>query len=157
MISFNELKDIDIDILKFVLIHHPNPVSLNSIHQKFNNSKTIDFRINLLSKQDRKHLPHMSIPIKNTAYLIPLYDDYQDELGITHQVSNGYVKITDLGIKAIEDYDVIQKRKYKQTLEDRFFKFAPLIISILSFLFSIFYRPWFNQMLYTVLRLMRRC
>lgn len=68
-------------------------------------------------------------------YLHLLKSNWLLEIGINEANEQSYI-ITPLGLQALLDYKEISRNTFLAKLEDRFWKFAPLIISIFSLLKS---------------------
>ena len=124
MQSYKELTPIDINLLKYLAFYQERDVTVDEVLQEFKTFKTIPYRMRLL----------------NTA----LFVDYKgesilDELtGITSISVSKFLYITDSGLKAIEDYDFDYSEHGKIRIEDRFFRTAPIVISLVALFFSAY-------------------
>ena len=124
MQSYKELAPIDINLLKYLAFYRDRDVTVDEILQEFKTFKTVPYRMRLL----------------NTA----LFVDYKsepilDELtGITSTSVSKFLFITDSGLKAIEDYDFDYVERRKMRIEDRFFRTAPIVISLVALFFSAY-------------------
>lgn len=77
--------------------------------------KSNKLRIELLSTPDYRHINQISIPNENTSYLNKIYISCKDEVGFDSTKYTGELEISDLGIKALEDYKLsnkIENHKY---------------------------------------------
>ena len=122
MQSYKELTPIDINLLKYLSFYRDRDVTVDEILQEFKTFKTIPYRMQLL--RAASFVNYKSEPIL-------------DELtGITSTSVSNFLFITDSGLKAIEDYDFDYTERRKIRIEDRFFRTAPIVISLVALFFS---------------------
>ena len=136
MISYNQLTAIDVNILKYLLANRHRKIHFQEVLEEFNSFKSIEFRITLFSTPDRKPFPYG--PITNTSYIRFDYETIQSDEGISRTHRTPFISITELGIKAIEDYDFDYAKRRKMRLEDRIFRTIPIIISFFALFFSLY-------------------
>ena len=136
MIPYNQLTAIDVNILKYLLANRHRKIHFQEVLEEFNSFKSIEFRITLFSTTDRKPFPYGAIP--NTSYIRFNYETIRSDEGISKTQKTPFISITDLGIKAIEDYDFDYVERHKIRVEDRFFRTVPIIISLIALSFSAY-------------------
>ena len=135
MIPYTQLTPIDVNVLKFLLANRHRKIHFNEVLEEFNSFKSIEFRITLFSTPNRKPL-YGSIP--NTSYIRFDYETIRSDEGISKTHKTPFISITDLGVKAIEDYDFDYVERRKLRIEDRFFRTVPIIISLIALSFSAY-------------------
>ena len=90
----------------------------------------------MFSTPDRKPFPYG--PITNTSYIRFDYETIRSDEGISRTHRTPFISITDLGIKAIEDYDFDYAERRKMRLEDRILRIVPIGISLVALCFSAY-------------------
>lgn len=138
MIPYNQLTTIDVNILKYLLANRHRKIHFHEVLEEFNSFKSIEFRITLFSTPDRKSLQHISVPIPNTSYIRFDYETIRNNEGISKTHRTPFISITELGIKAIEDYDFDYAERRKMRIEDRILRIVPIVISLLALFFSAY-------------------
>lgn len=138
MIPYNQLTAIDVNILKYLLANRHRKVHFHEVLEEFNSFKSIEFRITLFSTPDRKSYPYASTPISNTSYIRFEYETVRSEEGISKSCRTPFISITELGIKAIEDYDFDYAERRKMRIEDRILRIVPIGISLVALFFSAY-------------------
>lgn len=133
MLHFNELTNSDIKILEFVYNSPNKKTSIESICVLFDNPTSTSFRI----KQLAKATSNFRSEPDDVQYLDYVYEEYEDEIGISHVNRLDIVTITPLGIKTIEDYNSNLKAKRREKYEDRFWKACPITIALMALYVSI--------------------
>ncbi len=136
MIPYNQLTAIDVNILKYLLENRNRKIHFHELLKEFNAFKSIEFRITLFSTPDRKPFPYGAIP--NTSYIRFDYETIRNDEGISKTHRTPFISITELGIKAIEDYDFDYAERHKMRVEDRIFRAIPICISLIALLFSAY-------------------
>ena len=136
MISYNQLTAIDVNILKYLLANRHRKIHFQEVLEEFNSFKSIEFRITLFSTPDRKPFPYG--PITNTSYIRFDYETIRSDEGISRTHRTPFISITDLGIKAIEDYDFDYAERRKMRIEDRILRIVPIGISLVALFFSAY-------------------
>lgn len=136
MIPYNQLTVIDVNILKYLLANRNRKIHFYEVLQEFNSFKSIEFRITLFSTPDRKPFPYG--PITNTSYIRFDYETIRSDEGISKTHRTSFISITELGIKAIEDYDFDYAERRKVRIEDRILRIVPIVISIVALFFSAY-------------------
>lgn len=124
MQSYKELAPIDINLLKYLAFYQDRDVTVDEILQEFKSSKTITYRMRLLKTA-------LFVDYKSE----PIFDELT---GITSFSTSKFLYITDSGLKAIEDYDFDYTERRKIRIEDRFFRTAPIVISLVALFFSAY-------------------
>ena len=143
MITFEELSSVDFEILEFIYNSPGRQASEDVILELFKNYESIHLRLSQLSKPDHyRYETGISIPINNSNYLTYIYEpgSIPDELGIIHPINTHIIKITNLGTRAVEDYQYQRKLKLRDKWEERGWRalsLISLIVAILSFLQSL--------------------
>ena len=137
MIDQDKLTDFDFEILQFVSDHHR--VRETSIPALSQPSAALQYRIDVLSTPDRKTYSgsSLSIPISNSSYLNRIYETVTDEYGFSHGNYTGFIEISELGVKALEEWHLANKKASRKLWEERLWKFAPLPISITALAVAI--------------------
>ena len=138
MIPYNQLTAIDVNILKYLLANRHRKIHFHEVLEEFNSFKSIEFRITLFSTPERKSYPYVSTPISNTSYIRFEYETIRSEEGFSKSCRTPFISITELGIKAIEDYDFDYAERHKMRVEDRIFRAIPIGISLIALLFSAY-------------------
>ena len=136
MIPYNQLTAIDVNILKYLLANRNRKIHFQEVLEEFNSFKSIEFRITLFSTPDRKPFPYG--PITNTSYIRFDYETIRSDEGISRTHRTPFISITDLGIKAIEDYDFDYAERRKMRIEDRILRIVPIGISLVALFFSAY-------------------
>ena len=136
MIPYNQLTAIDVNILKYLLANRHRKIHFQEVLEEFNSFKSIEFRITLFSTPDRKPFPYG--PITNTSYIRFDYETIRSEEGFSKSCRTPFISITELGIKAIEDYDFDYAERRKIRIEDRTLRIVPIVISLLALFFSAY-------------------
>lgn len=136
MIPYNQLTVIDVNILKYLLANRNRKIHFYEVLQEFNSFKSIEFRITLFSTPDRKPFPYGASP--NTSYIRFDYETVRNEEGFSKSCRTPFISITELGIKAIEDYDFDYAERRKMRIEDRTLRIVPIIISLVALFFSAY-------------------
>ena len=124
MQSYKELAPIDINLLKYLAFYQDRDVTVDEILQEFKSSKTITYRMRLLKTA-------LFVDYKSE----PIFDELTV---ITSFSTSKFLYITDSGLKAIEDYDFDYTERRKIRIEDRFFRTAPIVISLVALFFSAY-------------------
>jgi hypothetical protein len=143
MITFEELSSVDFEILEFIYNSPGRQASEDVILELFKNYESIHLRLSQLSNPDHyRYETGISIPINNSNYLTYIYEpgSIPDELGIIHPINTHIIKITNLGARAVEDYQYQRKLKLRDKWEERGWRalsLISLIVAILSFLQSL--------------------
>jgi hypothetical protein len=136
MIPYNQLTAIDVNILKYLLDNRHRKIHFHEVLEEFNSFKSIEFRITLFSTLDRKPFPYG--PITNTSYIRFDYETIRSDEGISQTHRTPFISITELGIKAIEDYDFDYAERRKMRIEDRILRIVPIVISLVALFFSAY-------------------
>lgn len=136
MIPYNQLTAIDVNILKYLLDNRHRKIHFHEVLEEFNSFKSIEFRITLFSTLDRKPFPYGAIP--NTSYIRFHYETIRSDEGISKTHRTPFISITELGIKAIEDYDFDYAERRKMRIEDRILRIVPIVISLVALFFSAY-------------------
>ena len=136
MIPYNQLTAIDVNILKYLLSNRHRKIHFHEVLEEFNSFKSIEFRITLFSTPDRKPFPYG--PITNTSYIRFDYETIRSDEGISKTHRTPFISITELGIKAIEDYDFDYAERRKMRIEDRILRIVPIVISLVALFFSAY-------------------
>lgn len=136
MIPYNQLTAIDVNILKYLLANRHRKIHFHEVLEEFNSFKSIEFRITLFSTPDRKPFPYG--PITNTSYIRFDYETIRSDEGICRSHRTPFISITELGIKAIEDYDFDYAERRKMRIEDRILRIVPIVISLVALFFSAY-------------------
>lgn len=124
MQSYKELAPIDINLLKYLAFYRDRDVTVDEILQEFKTFKTVPYRMRLLKTA-------LFVDYKSE----PIFDELT---GITSFSTSKFLYITDSGLKAIEDYDFDYTERRKIRIEDRFFRTAPIVISLVALFFSAY-------------------
>ena len=124
MIPFKELTEFDFQLLQKV--SECQPVKLGDLSKLLPTHKAIKVRVELLSKPDQQEVSSTVgvvkwLPISNTSYLL------NSDVGI---------KLTPLGVKALEDYQLQRKKEHAAKIIEYVWKFAPIIISLIALMKS---------------------
>jgi len=128
------LENIDYEILE--LVNQFDKVTEEKILEYFPHNSTVQYRIEELSRAEYDHTyTPMVREIPNSSYLLKIFT-YENIKGDVISTYTGNIKITNLGKKTIEDYKQKQKYQNRKTWEERFFKFAPIVISVIALLKS---------------------
>lgn len=136
MIPYNQLTTIDVNILKYLLANRHRKIHFHEVLEEFNSFKSIEYRITLFSTPERKSFPYEAIP--NTSYVRFHYETIRSDEGISKTHRTSFISITELGIKAIEDYDFDYAERRKVRIEDRILRIVPIVISIVALFFSAY-------------------
>ena len=107
-----ELTQLDLQILDF--IHKNEPASLDAISAKFFNISNIQYRLHMLCEPEREANSQFRLPIPNTSYLIEGYKTTDDNNRNVKCYSKSIYTLTDLGKKALQDYQVYNKERIKE-------------------------------------------
>lgn len=130
----------DFEILDF--INQFDKIDKQTLLKKFSADKTTtEFRLkNLLQQEYYKDSLHAGrVPIKNTSYIIELYDQKTNEIGITYSYPTGTYTITSLGKKTLQDYNIEKKAANRKKYEEWIWRIIPIAISLAAFLNSCGY------------------
>ena len=124
MQSYKELTPIDINLLKYLAFYRDRDVTVDEILQEFKTFKTIPYRMQLL---------------RAASFVNYKSEPTFDELtGISSFSVSNFLFVTNSGLKAIEDYDFDYSERRKIRIEDRFFRTAPIVISLVALCFSAY-------------------
>ncbi|MBP2629846.1 MAG: hypothetical protein H6Q70_474 [Firmicutes bacterium] len=129
----------DFEILNF--INQYDEVDKESILEKFSTDKdATEYRLEILSCPEyRRDIIHAGrIPIKNTSYIVELYESRITETKCTQHTPIGKYKITTFGKKALQDYYLQKNTELKKHQIDIALRILPIVISALSFLLSCY-------------------
>lgn len=130
-----ELKEIDFKILEFVS-SCGGVVEEEAIIQHFPNNPSVKYRVSLLTKQERLNIKS-SIPRyrANSSCLEYLYTKPENSQVILRlpQYRTSKIKITELGIKRLEDYHLKLTAQQKEQKQNRIWK----TLHIVSIAFGI--------------------
>ena len=123
MLNFEQLTLFDLQVINAVCEHQP--VSMSDLKELLPEQHALDLRIEILSTSD-KTTTFQGLPayVKNTAY-------------INHDKETDMLTITQLGIKAIEDWRLQCADKNKLLLEERTSRVVSIALSALSFLVAV--------------------
>ena len=122
LIPYNELTHIDFQILKAV--YENQPLTEKELAKLFPRQQALHLRIEKLTTPDRTISYHgMSFPIDNTALM---------EYHASPAGGEATLHLTELGIKTLEDWKSQCAKESRVLWENRFWKFAPIIISLVA-------------------------
>ena len=124
MQSYKELTPIDINLLKYLAFYRDRDVTVDEILQEFKTFKTIPYRMQLL--RAASFVGYKSEPT------------FDELTGISSFSVSNFLFVTNSGLKAIEDYDFDYTERRKIRIEDRFFRTAPIVISLVALFFSAY-------------------
>ena len=123
MLNFEQLTIFDFQVINAVYEHQP--VSMSDLKELLPKQQALDLRVEILSTYDKKTtfqgLPYY---VNNTAY-------------ISHNKETDMLTITQLGIKAVEDWQLQYADKNKLLLEERTSRIVSIALSALSFLVAV--------------------
>lgn len=130
MIPASELQPIDYKILSYLNNH--GRVKEDSLCNAIGTDHSATtLRISLLSTPDYTS----KVPVESTSYIKKIYNDLSDDASVsfldffTPQYT-GYVEITDLGKKAIEDFTMAKHKEQRQYLIKSVF--IPAVVSFVT-------------------------
>ncbi len=123
MLNFEQLTVFDFQVINAVYEHQP--ISISDLKELLSEQQALDLRVEFLSTYDKKTnfqgLPYYA---NNTAY-------------INHNKETDMLTITQLGIKAVEDWRLQYADKNKLLLEERTSRVVSIALSALSFLVAV--------------------
>ena len=136
MIPVNDLTDFDYEILEKVA--KCPTIEERLLIESFPKQAAIQLRITFLSQSDYREILHgHRLPIPNTSYIEHVYAHIQDEIGADDSVYTGKLRITPLGLKALEEWRLQKKKEHRKLVEWRITKYAPIVISIIAIIVAI--------------------
>jgi hypothetical protein len=129
----------DFEILNFISQY--DEVDKESILKKFSTDKdATEYRLEILScpEYQKSTMHSVRIPIKNTSYIVELYETRIAEAKFTQHIPIGKYKITILGKKVLQDYHLQKNTELKKHRIDITLRILPIVISALSFVLSCY-------------------
>lgn len=122
MLNFEQLTVFDFQVINTV--YEYQPVSMSDLKELLPEQQALDLRVEILSTWDKKTtFQGLPVYVNNTAY-------------ISHNKETDMLTITQLGIKAVEDWRLINKRKADKTWEYRFWNALAITFSLIALLKS---------------------
>lgn len=123
MLNFEQLTVFDFQVINTVYEHQP--VSMSDLKELLPEQQALDLRVEILSTWDKKTtFQGLPVYVNNTAY-------------ISHNKETDMLTITQLGIKAVEDWRLQYADKNKLLLEERTSRVVSIALSALSFLVAV--------------------
>ena len=122
MLNFEQLTIFDFQVINAVYEHQP--VSMSDLKELLPEQQALDLRVEILSTLDKKTtFQGLPVYVNNTAY-------------INHDKETDMLSITQLGIKAVEDWRLNDKSKADKTWEYRFWNIASIVLSVLALIIA---------------------
>lgn len=122
MLNFEQLTVFDFQVINTVYEHQP--VSMSDLKELLPEQQALDLRVEILSTWDKKTtFQGLPVYVNNTAY-------------INHDKETDMLSITQLGIKAVEDWRLNDKSKADKTREYRFWNIASIMLSVLALIIA---------------------
>jgi len=122
MLNFEQLTVFDFQVINAV--YEYQPVSMSDLKELLPEQQALDLRVEILSTWDKKTIfQGLPVYVNNTAY-------------ISHNKETDMLTITQLGIKAVEDWRLINKRKADKIWEYRFWNVLAITFSLIALLKS---------------------
>ena len=122
MLNFEQLTIFDFQVINAVYEHQP--VSMSDLKELLPEQQALDLRVEILSTCDKKTtFQGLPVYVNNTAY-------------INHDKETDMLSITQLGIKAVEDWRLNDKSKANKTWEYRFWNIASIVLSVLALIIA---------------------
>ena len=122
MLNYEQLTVFDFQVINTVYEHQP--VSMSDLKELLPEQQALDLRVEILSTWDKKTtFQGLPVYVNNTAY-------------INHDKKTDMLSITQLGIKAVEDWRLVNKRKADKTWEYRFWNVLAILFSLIALLKS---------------------
>ena len=123
MLNFEQLTVFDFQVINTV--YEYQPVSISDLKELLPEQQALDLRVEILSTWDKKTtFQGLPVYVNNTAY-------------ISHNKETDMLTITQLGIKAVEDWQLQYADKNKLLLEERTSRIVSIALSALSFLVAV--------------------